>query len=125
MMTEYCDICGVTQEELESNFEVEIEMYSQKYGGQENYLDKLREYYNGYFFTREPISVYNTYGILNHFDKSAIFEQFWSRSGWPSFAIKYFKMKNVNFSEIEEAEMLANRRQGLYINIRRQRKEAS
>jgi len=107
MMKEYCDICGITQEELESNFEPEIDMYAQNHGGRENYLDKLREYYNGYFFTKEPISVYNTYGLLNHFDNSAIFEAFWSRSGWPSFAIKYFEMKSVNAAEIEEAEMKA------------------
>jgi len=107
MMPEYCDICGITQEEIESNFEPEIEMYSQKYGGRENYLDKLKEYYNGYFFTKEPISVYNTYGILNHFDNSAEFDRFWSRSGWPSFAGKYFEIKNTNVAEIEEAEMRA------------------
>jgi len=107
MMKEYCDICGITQEELENNFEPEIKMYAQKFGGREKYLDKLREYYNGYFFTREPISVYNIYGILNHFDKSAEFDRFWSRSGWPSFAIKYFEMKNTNVAEIEEAEMRA------------------
>jgi len=107
MMAEYCDICGVTQEELESNFEPEIEMYAQKHGGREKYLDRLREYYNGYFFTDDKISVYNIYGILNHFDKSAKFDRFWSRSGWPSFAVKYFEMKNVNVSEIEEAEMTA------------------
>ncbi|MCL2442005.1 MAG: ATP-binding protein [Treponema sp.] len=107
MMAEYCDICGITQEELESNFAPEIEMYAQKYSGRENYLDKLREYYNGYFFTKEAVSVYNIYGILNHFDKSAEFEAFWSRSGWTSFAVKYLEMKNVNVSEIEEAEMRA------------------
>ena len=108
MMTEYCDICGITQEELESNFEVEIEMYSQKYGGRENYLNRLREYYNGYFFTKEPISVYNIYGLLNHFDSSAEFDRYWSKTGWPSFMIKYFEMKNVNAAEIEEAEMEAD-----------------
>jgi len=53
------------------------------------------------------VSVYNIYGILNHFDKSAEFEAFWSRSGWPSFAVKYLEMKNVNVSEIEEAKMRA------------------
>jgi len=107
MMAEYCDICGITQEELESNFEPEIDMYALKHGGRENYLDKLREYYNGYFFTREPISVYNTYGILNHFDKSGEFEPYWSKTGWPSFMIKYFELKNVNVVEIEEAGMRA------------------
>ncbi|MCL2442838.1 MAG: ATP-binding protein [Treponema sp.] len=107
MEPEYCDICGVTQEELESCFAPEIEMYAQKYGGRLNYLDKLREYYNGYFFTEENVSVYNIYGLLNHFDSGAKFAPFWSISGWPTFAVKYFEMKNVNVSEIEEAKMRA------------------
>ena len=107
MMSEYCDICGITQEELEENFGPEIDMYAPKYGGREMYLQKLKEYYNGYYFTKEKKAVYNIFGILNHFDNSAEFEPYWSKSGWPSFALKYFEMKNVNIVEIEEAEMKA------------------
>jgi len=33
MMAEFCDICGITQEELESNFVPEIEMYAQNTAG--------------------------------------------------------------------------------------------
>jgi len=71
-------------------------------------LCSTKEYYNGYFFTKEKTSVYNTVGILNHFDSSAEFEPFWSKTGWPSFALKYFEMKKVNAVEIEEAEMKAS-----------------
>ncbi|MCL2804909.1 MAG: ATP-binding protein [Treponema sp.] len=108
MMTEYSDICGITQEELESTFKPEIDMYAKLHDGREKYLFKLREYYNGYFFTKDQISVYNTYGLLNHFDNYAGFEPYWSKTGWPSFVIKYFEMKNVNAAEIEEAEMEAD-----------------
>ena len=73
MMPEYCDICGITQEELENYFAQEIEAYAPKHGGREKYLERLKEYYNGYYFTEEKLSVYNTYGILNHFDSSAKF----------------------------------------------------
>ena len=107
MMPEYCDICGITQEELEENFAPEIDMYAPKYGGRELYLRRLKEFYNGYFFTREKKAVYNIFGILNHFDNSSEFEPYWSKSGWPSFALNYFEMKNVNVVEIEEAEMEA------------------
>ncbi|MCL2805821.1 MAG: ATP-binding protein, partial [Treponema sp.] len=108
MITEYCDICGITQEELENNFAPEIEMYAKIHGGRDNYLDKLREYYNGYFFVEKGMSVYNTYGLLNHFDSIAKFEPFWSKTGWPTFIVKYFEMKNVNAAELEEAEMEAD-----------------
>ncbi|MDR2578672.1 MAG: ATP-binding protein, partial [Chitinispirillales bacterium] len=107
MMAEYCDICGVTQEELENVFAPEIDSYAEKYGGREKYLDKLRGFYNGYCFTKDKISVYNTYGLLNHFENSADFTPYWSMSGIPSFLLKYLKMKSSDIVEIEEAQMKA------------------
>ena len=89
MDLEYCDICGITQDELEANFAPEIEAYASKHGGRESYLDELKTYYNGYLFSEEATAVYNTYGILNHFDKSGKFDPFWSLSGAPSFVLKY------------------------------------
>ena len=107
MDSEYCDICGITQNELEKYFEPEITAFGEKHGGRENYLKKLKDYYDGYFFTKEKLSVYNTYGILNHFDKFAEFIPYWSISGTPSFVLKYLEMKNINVVEIEEAQMEA------------------
>ncbi|MCL2155242.1 MAG: ATP-binding protein [Leptospirales bacterium] len=108
MMPEYCGICGITQEELEENFVPEIEDYAPKYGGRENYLRKMKEYYDGYCFTEKKLSVYNTYGLLNHFDKSAKFIPYWSMSGTPSFLLKYLEMKEVDIVDIEEAQMEAD-----------------
>ena len=107
MMSEYCDICGITQEELEGSFKPEIDMYAPQHGGREKYLEKLKAYYNGYFFSGKKLSVYNTYGILNHFDKSAEFDSYWSKSGAPSFLFKYLEMKNIDIVDVEEAEMKA------------------
>jgi len=108
MMLEYCDICGITQEELETFFEYEIDAYAALHGGREEYLEKLREYYNGYYFSEKKLSVYNIYGILNHFDKSAEFSPYWSKTGAPSFLLKYLEMKDVDIVNVEEAEMQAN-----------------
>jgi hypothetical protein len=109
MDTDYCDICGITHEELENFFAPEIDAYAEMHGGRENYLDKLREYYNGYYFTEKKLSVYNTYGILYHFDKSAKFIPHWSMTGAPSYLIKYLEAKKVDIVKIEEARMEAGR----------------
>jgi hypothetical protein len=109
MDPEYCDICGITQKELESFFTPEIDMYAEMHGGREQYLDKLRDYYNGYFFTEKKLSVYNTYGILNHFDSSAKFIPNWSMTGAPSYLLKYLEMKGTDVVKIEEARMEAGR----------------
>ena len=107
MDVEYSDICGITQEELEFYFAPEINAYAENHGGKENYLIKLKEYYDGYNFSRKKNSVYNIYGLLNHFDKSAEFTPFWSLSGTPTFLLKYLEMKNVSITEIEEVQMEA------------------
>jgi hypothetical protein len=109
MMSDYCDICGVTQEELEKFFAPEIDAYSEKHGGRENYLKRLREFYNGYCFTKERIPVYNTYGLLNHFENSADFAYYWSMTGAPSFLLKYLEMRGTDTVDIEEARMEAGK----------------
>jgi hypothetical protein len=109
MIPEYCDICGITQDELEEYFAPEIDTYAQKHGGREKYLDRLKDFYNGYFFTKKKLSVYNTYGILNHFDEGAEFAPYWSVSGSPSMVLKYLEMSGgADILEIEDAKMEAN-----------------
>ena len=109
MMSEYSDICGITQEELELYFTPEIDAYAPQHGGREMYLEKLKDYYNGYYFTEKKTSVYNIFGILNHFDNDAQFTPYWSVTGAPSFLLKYLEMNDVNVVEIEEAQMQANK----------------
>jgi hypothetical protein len=109
MMPEYCDICGITQEELETVFAPEIDAFAEKHGGRESYLGKLKDFYNGYYFTKEKTSVYNTYGILNHFDENADFRPYWSLSGWPTFLLKYLEKKDVDVADIEDAAMEAGK----------------
>jgi hypothetical protein len=109
MDPDYCDICGVTQEELENCFAPEIDEYAEEHGGRERYLRKLKDYYNGYYFTRKKLSVYNTYGILSHFDNAAAFIPYWSMSGMPSLVPKYLEMSGADVIEIEDAELEADK----------------
>jgi len=107
MMSEHCDICGITHGELEAYFAPEIDAYAPKHGGRESYLARLKEYYDGYCFTEDMVAVYNTYGILNHFNSSAKFAPFWSMSGAPSFLVKYLEAGNTDILNIETASMWA------------------
>jgi hypothetical protein len=64
----YADICGLTQEELETNFGPEIDNVLESTGcSREEYMDNMRRFYNGYRFSKNPLTVYNPFGILNHF----------------------------------------------------------
>ena len=107
MMSEHCEICGVTQAELETYFIPEIEAYAPTHGGRYSYLEKLKMYYNGYCFTEDKISVYNIYGILNHFNASGKFFPFWNMSGEPSFLRKYMEARAGDIVNTESALMEA------------------
>jgi hypothetical protein len=93
----YADICGITQEEMEQNFGPEIEAVLEDSGkSRETYLGELRRFYNGYRFSRKDISVYNPFGLLNHFDKNGKFLPYWYETGDPSFLVKLIINQKVN-----------------------------
>jgi len=100
LSTDYSAMCGITQEELESYFEPEINEHSQRFGGRENYLDKLKNFYNGYRFSDGDISVYNPVSILNHFG-DGFFRVYWAETGTPSFLAKFIDKNGADIADIE------------------------
>jgi hypothetical protein len=97
----YADICGLTQEEVEQNFEPEIDAILEDSGKtREKYLGKLRRFYNGYRFSRKRLSVYNPFGLLNHFDKGGEFLPYWYETGTPTFLIKLIINQKLNILDL-------------------------
>jgi len=93
----YADICGITQEEIEQNFEPEIQAVLEDSGmSREGYFEKLRRFYNGYRFSKKRLSVYNPFGLLNHFDKSGDFLPYWYETGTPTFLINLIIRQKIN-----------------------------
>ncbi|MDR2580424.1 MAG: ATP-binding protein, partial [Fibromonadaceae bacterium] len=95
MHPNFCALCGITQEELEKNFDVEIDE-GFKYLGmktKEEYLSRLKSYYNGYHFSSDSVSVYNPTSIIKHFINRFAFKPFWSETGTPSFLVDYVKQQ--------------------------------
>ncbi|GHU40867.1 ATPase AAA [Spirochaetia bacterium] len=97
----YADLCGITQEEMERNFAPEIDAVLQDTGkNRETYIEELRRFYNGYRFSRKPITVYNPFGLLNHFDKSGEFLSYWYNTGTPTFLIKLIAGQKINIIDL-------------------------
>ena len=93
----YADICGLTQKETEQNFAPEIESILEETGrSRDDYMEKLRLYYNGYRFSGKPITVYNPFGLLNHFDKTGEFLPYWYETGTPTFFINLISKQKIN-----------------------------
>ena len=82
---EYGNICGYTQNDLETVFASHLEGVD---------MEKLKLWYNGYNFLGDL--VYNPYGILLFLKNSKVFSNYWFESGTPSFLIELIK-KNKYF----------------------------
>jgi PAS domain-containing protein len=102
----YCDICGITQTELEACFEPEIERITTENGlDRREYTGKLRRFYNGYRFSSKDLTVYNPFGLLNHFDNHGNFETYWFATGTPTFLIKLMEAQKIDILDVEKRKI--------------------
>ena len=91
----YDAICGITQEELEKNFEPEIQAMAKRYNfSKEGCLLELKRMYDGYHFCMNCPDIYNPFSLLNAFSENK-FGSYWFSSGTPTFLIK--KLADINF----------------------------
>jgi hypothetical protein len=104
---EYCDICGITQAEMETYFAPEIERITNENGlDRREYLDKAKRFYNGYRFSKKELTVYNPFGLLNHFDNNGDFETYWFATGTPAFLIKLMEEQRIDILDLEKKEVV-------------------
>jgi hypothetical protein len=102
----YAEICGLTQEEVEHNFGPEIDGILEDAGKtREEYLGELRRFYNGYRFSEKPLSVYNPFGLLNHFDKNGKFLPYWYETGTPTFLVKLIINQKLNILDLNNMQV--------------------
>ena len=100
---DFASLCGITQEELEFYFEPEINLGVKEWGmgTRDEYLTKLKNFYNGYRFSESETSVYNPISILNHFIDYGKFEVYWAETGTPSFLVNYIKEQPDGLIDLE------------------------
>jgi hypothetical protein len=100
---DYYDICGITQEELETDFQPEIDKIIQKHEAvKSEYLARLKYFYNGYRFSEKVDTVYNPYGLLNHFFNKGRFDSYWFSTGTPTFLIKLIEAQKLDILSLEK-----------------------
>ena len=87
----YAGICGITQKELEDNFEPEIQALAKR---QEldypQAIAALKRWYDGYLFHPTGEGMYNPFSLLNAFDYKEI-KSFWFSTGTPTFLVNFLK----------------------------------
>jgi hypothetical protein len=99
----YADICGITQEELERDFEPEIdEVLKETSRNRDEYMENMRLYYNGYRFSEKPLRVYNPFGLLNHFNNDGKFVPYWYETATPNFLVKLVAAQKINIVNMND-----------------------
>jgi hypothetical protein len=108
MNSAYYDICGITQEELECGFADEIDLVlEQKDTDRQSYLAEVKRFYNGYRFSKAPDTVYNPFGLLNHFNEQGDFNTYWFATGTPTFLLKLIEKQKINILNLENKTLSA------------------
>ena len=100
MDARYETLCGITQKELETYFQEPVEEMAHKYKcDYNNMLARLKEQYDGYHFSDEMTDIYNPFSLLNALDSKSI-EDYWFKTGTPTYLIRLMKHFNENINEL-------------------------
>ena len=100
MLKPYAAICGITQEEMQEQMTAYIERLavSQEMSKEET-LQKLKEKYDGYHFTRPSPDIYNPFSLLNAFANDEL-NNYWFGSGTPTYLIEMLRKFHVLPSQL-------------------------
>ena len=105
MQEEASDLLGYTQEELRCCFENEICELAKKHNiSDDETIEKLSNWYNGYRFSEKDVRVYNPFSILQVF-RSLSFKNYWFESGSPRFLINLIREKEFSPTRMENIEV--------------------
>jgi hypothetical protein len=111
MRGENSDICGYTQEELETNFKKHIENVAKaKRIAVKEILSEIKRWYNGYSWDGKTF-VYNPFSTLL-FLKNKEFNEYWYETGTPTFLIEQIKKNKDLESFVENREVGMNSLKG-------------
>ena len=98
---DYGTLCGITQEELESNFDEYIQKFAAEHEmTRESFLTRFKNQYNGFRFAPKSPTVYNPFSTA-YAMHTLDFGNYWTESGTPSFLVRVVQKYDLNLAEIE------------------------
>ncbi|MDR0629048.1 MAG: ATP-binding protein [Treponema sp.] len=62
----------------------------------------MKWFYNGYRFSEKPETVYNPFGLLNHFNEQGKFNAYWFATGTPAFLITLIEKQKIDILKLEK-----------------------
>ena len=96
----YEALCGITQKEIDSCFTDAISEMAEEYNCSfEEMRAQLKRQYDGYHFSKRMTDIYNPFSLLNALDSKSL-EDYWFRSGTPTYLIRLLNHFNENVNEL-------------------------
>ena len=101
LLSDYSAVCGISQEELEADFQPEIEALAENNSlTYEEALTKLKQRYDGYKFSEDGKNMYNPFSLLNVFADGRM-RDYWFATGTPTFLVEYLKKAYYNIPDLD------------------------
>jgi len=102
MLPQYSALCGITQEELETQMMPWVEHLAHDNGlTVEDTLSQLKRNYDGYHFARDLKDVYNPYSLLQAF-KWGEMKDYWFDTGTPSSLLRMLEKFGARVTEFDD-----------------------
>ena len=104
----YTDICGITEEEIKTNFKEHLQAFAEKENTtKEDILSQLKAMYDGYHFSKNTdVDIYNPFSLINSLTRRE-FENYWFQTGTPTFLIKLLQENNYDLKDLSEGKITA------------------
>ena len=107
MLPEYAAICGITEEEMATQMDEDLDILAGRMGiSREETVQKLKDNYDGYHFTWPSPDIYNPFSLLNAFVTGRL-DSYWFGSGTPTYLIEMLRKYGVLPSKIGGNEAMA------------------
>ena len=101
----YTALCGITKDEMLTEFSPDIQMMADKYHcSKETMIEMLKQQYDGYHFGEESEDIFNPYSLTSAFKKRKI-DNYWFSSGTPTFLFEEMKRFNTDLLSLEKLEV--------------------
>lgn len=117
MSPNYCDICGISEQELHDVFDEEVGELARVNGQtKEEAYEMLRQRYDGYHFAPDTLGMYNPFSVLWTLSERQ-YGSYWFSTGTPTYLVELLKEVDMNPTELSGYEASASELDSVQIKV--------
>ena len=116
MSPRFHNICGITEEELHTVFDQEIQSLADNNNQtKEQAYQQLKNTYDGYHFTHGATGLYNPFSVLWTLNEKR-YGSYWFSTGTPTYLVELIKKANFNIEELSNYEASEEQLNSIHTN---------